>query len=113
MAKQQFQTEHFQSEEKAFRRVHLRILSKAARVAVQHPGVDEVIGGLAAINTAMKTVLLELDRFKLGTHESEVEEAPQEESSGTEGSQTVPQPLGKETVPLPDSTPPATSRKKS
>ncbi len=113
MAKQQFQTVHFQSEEKAFRRVHLRILSKAARVAVQHPGVDEVIGGLAAINTAMKTVLLELDNFKLGTHESEAEIAPQEEGSGTDGSAPAPEPEAEKEKPAGDSSLSTPSRKKS
>ncbi len=112
MGKQQFQTEHFNSEEKAFRRVYLRTLSKAARVAVQHPGADEVIAGLSSINTAFKTVLVELDKFKTGQYDEASALESDEGSSGTEGSETVPKPLGKETVPLPDSTPPATPRKK-
>ncbi len=113
MAKQQFQTEHFNSEEKAFRRVYLRTLSKAARVAVQHPGADEVIAGLASINTAFKTVLVELDHFKTGQYDEASALESGEESSGAKGSEPAPEPLGKEVVPPSDSTPPATPRKKS
>ncbi len=113
MAKQQFATVHFQSEEKAFRRVYLRTLSKAARVAGKHPDADESIGALAVINSTFKAVLEELDAFRTGQYDEASALESGEGSSGTEGSETVPKPLGKETVPLPDSTPPATPRKKS
>ncbi len=113
MAKQKFQTEHFNSEEKAFRRVYLRTLSKAARVAVQHPGADDVIAGLASINTAFKTVLVELDKFKTGAYDIENEEDWAKEGSGTEGSKAEPEPIPEGVVKDIELPPPATSRKKS